>query len=100
MPSTFVRPTVLPLSCSAKVVRLRYLPTANGQSHNRRNHLHSWAHWFPDGKRVLFAADEPGKGVRFYVYEVESGKSQVISHEGVNGTAFMISPDSKQIAAI
>jgi eukaryotic-like serine/threonine-protein kinase len=61
---------------------------------------HSWAHWFPDGKRILFAADEPGKGVRFYVYDLASGKSQVISQEGVNGTAFALSPDSQQIAAI
>ena len=50
---------------------------------------HSWAHWFPDGRRILFSADEPGKGVRFYVYELASGKSQAISEEGVNGTAFL-----------
>ena len=82
--------------------QFRLLATGAGEARDltKDNINHSWAHWFPDGKRILFAADEPGKGVRFYVYEVESGKSQVISHEGVNGTAFMISPDSKQIAAI
>jgi serine/threonine protein kinase len=82
--------------------QFRLLPTGAGEARDltKDNINHSWAHWFPDGKRVLFAADEPNKGVRFYVYDVESGKSQVISHEGVNGTAFMISPDSKQIAAI
>jgi hypothetical protein len=29
-----------------------------------------------------------------------TGKSQVISQEGVNGTAFAIAPDSQQVAAI
>jgi Tol biopolymer transport system component len=61
---------------------------------------HSWAHWFPDASRILFTADEPGKGVRFYVYELATGKSEAISQEGVNGTAFSLSPDSRQIPAI
>jgi serine/threonine protein kinase/Tol biopolymer transport system component len=82
--------------------QFKLLPTRSGEprdlTHDNVNH--SWAHWFPDGKRVLFSADEPGKGVRFYVYDIASGKSQVISQEGVNGTAFSISPDSQQVAAI
>jgi serine/threonine protein kinase/Tol biopolymer transport system component len=82
--------------------QFKLLPTRSGEprdlTHDNVNH--SWAHWFPDGKRILFSADEPGKGVRFYVYELASGKSQVISQEGVNGTAFAISPDAQQIAAI
>jgi len=82
--------------------QFRLLPTGPGEPKEltKDNINHSWAHWFPDGKRVLFTADEPGKGVRFYVYDVDSGKSQPISQEGVNGTAFAISPDSRQIAAI
>ena len=82
--------------------QFRLLPTGAGEPKEltKDNLNHSWAHWFPDGKRILFTANEPGKGVRFYVYELASGKSQVISPEGVNGTAFTISPDSQQIAAI
>jgi eukaryotic-like serine/threonine-protein kinase len=82
--------------------QFKLLPTRAGEPKDltKDNINHSWAHWFPDGKRILFSADEPGKGVRFYVYELASGKSQVISEEGVNGTAFAISPDSQQIAAI
>jgi serine/threonine protein kinase/Tol biopolymer transport system component len=82
--------------------QFRLLPTGAGEPRDitKDNVNHSWAHWFPDGKRILFSADEPGKGVRFYVYELATGKSQVISQEGVNGTAFAISPDSQQIAAI
>jgi serine/threonine protein kinase len=61
---------------------------------------HNWAHWFPDGKRILFTANEPGKGVKFYVQDTASGKSQAISPEGVNGTAFVISQDSQWVAGI
>src|SRR5579862_6219259 len=82
--------------------QFRLLPTAAGEPRDltKDNVNHSWAHWFPDGKRILFSADEPGKGVRFYVYDLGSGKSQAISTEGVNGTSFAISPDSQGIAAI
>ncbi len=82
--------------------QFKLLPTRSGEPRDLTNDNinHSWAHWFPDGRRILFSADEPDKGVRFYVYDLASGKSQVISHEGVNGTAFTISPDSQQIAAI
>jgi serine/threonine protein kinase/Tol biopolymer transport system component len=82
--------------------QFRLLPTAAGEPRDltKDNVNHSWAHWFPDGKRILFSADEPGKGVRFYIYDLDSGKSAAISQEGVNGTAFALSPDSQQIAAI
>src|SRR5579871_75101 len=82
--------------------QFRLLPTGAGEPRDltKDDINHSWAHWFPDGKRILFTADEPNKGVRFYIYDLNSGKSQAISQEGVNGTAFAISPDSQQIAAI
>ena len=56
--------------------------------------------WFADGKRLLYTADEPGQGVRLYVHELASGKREAISPEGVNGTAFTISPNSQSVAAI
>jgi serine/threonine protein kinase/DNA-binding beta-propeller fold protein YncE len=82
--------------------QFRLLPTGAGEPRDltKDNVNHSWAHWFPDGKRILFSADEPGKGVRFYIYNLDTGKSQAISQEGVNGTAFALSPDAQQIAAI
>ena len=82
--------------------QFRLLPTGPGEPRDitKDNVNHSWAHWFPDGKHILFSADEPGKGVRFYVYDLASGKSQPISQEGVNGTAFVISPDSQTVAGI
>ncbi len=82
--------------------QFRLLPTGAGEPRDltKDNVNHSWAHWFPDGKRILFSADEPGKGVRFYIYDLATGNSKVISQEGVNGTAFTISPDAQEIAAI
>lgn len=82
--------------------QFKLLPTGAGEPRDltKDNVNHSWAHWFPDGKRILFSADEPGKGVRFYVYDIATNKSQVISQEGVNGTAFALSPNAEQIAAI
>ncbi len=82
--------------------QLRLLTTGAGEAKDltKDNMNHSWAQWFPDGKRVLFSGNEPGKGVRLYVYDPASGKNQAITPEGVSGTAFVISPDSQTVAAI
>jgi serine/threonine protein kinase len=82
--------------------QLKLLTTGAGEAKDltKGNINHSWSHWFPDGKRILFSGNEPGKGVELYVYELASGKSQAITAEGVNGTAFVISPDSQWVAGI
>ncbi|HXY52580.1 MAG TPA: protein kinase [Terriglobales bacterium] len=82
--------------------QLRLLTTGAGEPTDltKDNINHSWAHWFPDGKRILLSGNEPGKGVRLYMFEAASKKSQPITPEGVNGTAFVISPDSQWVAAI
>jgi eukaryotic-like serine/threonine-protein kinase len=82
--------------------QLKLLTTGAGEPRDltKDNVNHTWAKWFEDGKRLLFSADEPGKGVRLYVYDLASGKSQAISPEGVNGNAFTISPDSSMVAGI
>ncbi len=61
---------------------------------------HNWAHWLPDGKRILFAGSEPERGVRFYVQPLEGGKPQAISPEGVNPVSFGLSPDGRMVAGI
>ena len=82
--------------------QLRLLTTGAGEAKDLTNDAinHSWAQWFPDGKRVLFSGNEPGKGVRLYVYDPASGKNLSITPEGVSGTAFVIAPDSQTVAAI
>jgi serine/threonine protein kinase/Tol biopolymer transport system component len=82
--------------------QLRLLPTGAGEARTLTNDniSHSWAHWFPDGKRLLFAGNEPGQGVKLFVYDLASGKSQPISQEGVNGATFVVSPDGQWVAGI
>jgi serine/threonine protein kinase/Tol biopolymer transport system component len=82
--------------------QLRILPTGAGQAKDltHDNINHNWAHWFPDGKRILFSGNEPDKGERLYVYEMDSAKVQAVTPEGVNGNSFAISPDSQSVAAI
>ncbi len=82
--------------------QLKLLTTGAGEGKvlTKDNVNHSWARWFPDGKRLLFSGNEPGKGVRLYIFDIASGKSQPITVEGVNGTAFVISPDSQTVAGI
>ena len=82
--------------------QLKLLPTGAGQPKQLTNDNinHNWAHWFPDGKHILSSGNEPGKGTRLYVYDLDSGKSRGIAPEGVNATSFAISPDSREVAAI
>jgi sugar lactone lactonase YvrE/predicted Ser/Thr protein kinase len=82
--------------------QLRILATGAGQARDLTNDNinHNWAHWFPDGKRILFSGNEPQKGEQLYVYDLASSKSQPITPEGVNGNSFAISPDSQSAAAI
>jgi len=56
--------------------------------------------WFPDGKRVLFAGNEAGRGARLYVRDLEGGKPTAISPEGIYGLSFALSPDGLTVAAI
>jgi WD40 repeat protein len=83
-------------------VQFNLLPTGAGESreltHDQINRI--WARWFPDGKRLLFSADEPGKGVRLYVQDVSGSPPKAITNEGVNGSLIAISPDGKQIALV
>jgi Tol biopolymer transport system component len=60
-----------------------------------------WTKFFPDGRRILFAGSEPGRGIRLFTLDLAGGKPIAISPEGVtiiNQDPF--SPDGKSIAAI
>jgi eukaryotic-like serine/threonine-protein kinase len=83
-------------------VQFYLLPTGAGEAkpltHDNINHM--WTRWFPDGKRILFAGDEPGKGVRLYLQDIDGSPPRAITVEGVNSSQFAISPDGKQVAFI
>ncbi len=79
--------------------QLRLLPTGAGETQPLTNDSinHQWARWFPDGKRFVFSGNEPGKGVRLYTQDLAGGTPKAISPEGVDATAFAISPDSQLV---
>jgi serine/threonine protein kinase/Tol biopolymer transport system component len=82
--------------------QLSILPTGAGEAraltHDAINHIR--AHYFPDGKRVLFLGSEPEHGVRLYVQDVDGSKPRPISPEGVSATQFVISTDGKLAAGV
>ena len=82
---------------------LLLLPTGAGQA--RKLPLSGvrcqWAKFFPDGRRILFAGSEPGRGIRVFILDLAGGKPRAITPEGV--TIIQqdpFSPDGKVIVAI
>jgi predicted Ser/Thr protein kinase len=55
--------------------------------------------WLPDGNRLLLAANEPGRGIRIYLYEIASQKSRALTPEGyrIASTSAGVSPDGKVV---
>jgi hypothetical protein len=49
---------------------------------------------------VPFSGNEPDRGVRLYVQEVEGGKPKAITPEGMHASAFLVSPDGQSVAGI
>jgi len=82
--------------------QLRLLPTGAGETQPLTSDTinHQWARWFPDGKRLAFSGNEPDHGVRLYVQDVSAGKPKAISPEGVDATAFAVSPDGQMVVGI
>jgi len=60
------------------------------------------ATWLPDGNRILLAANETGRGVRIYVYELASQKSRALTPEGYRfaTTGAGVSPDGRVVAVV
>ncbi len=78
------------------------LPTGAGEAGTLDigNLTCQWANWFPDGKRLLINAYEPGHSKRLYIQEVSGGRPRAISPEGVGITGQSISPDGRSIIAL
>ncbi|MEP6994388.1 MAG: protein kinase [Acidobacteriota bacterium] len=59
-----------------------------------------WAQFYPDGKRLLLWANEPGHAGRLFVQDIEGGKPKPITAEGFGlSGARAMSPDGLWIAA-
>jgi eukaryotic-like serine/threonine-protein kinase len=82
--------------------RLVVLPTGPGESRTLPPagiKAYSFAGWFPDGQRVLFAGFEEGKAFRMYVQDLKDGDPRPVTPEGVAVRSDTLSPDGKWIAA-
>jgi eukaryotic-like serine/threonine-protein kinase len=55
-----------------------------------------WARFFPDGRRILIAAQEKGKPPRSYIQDVSGGPPRPFAEEGMRAT--LVSPDGREIA--
>ncbi len=53
------------------------------------------ADFLPDGKRILFAATEPGHGMRLYLRDVAGGKPRAFTPEGYSFYRGTVTPDSR-----
>ncbi|MEP6995629.1 MAG: protein kinase [Acidobacteriota bacterium] len=58
--------------------------------------------WLPDGKRVLVAGAEEGRGSRLYVRDIEGGPARPVTPEGIriNFNGNVVSPDGKLVTAV
>src|SRR5208282_2923776 len=82
--------------------QLRLLPTGAGETQSLTSDSinHQWVRWFPDGKRFVFAGNEPGRGVRLYSPQVSGRKPAPISPEGIDAQSFAVSPDGQSVVGI
>ena len=83
-------------------VQLFLLPTKAGAPRNVTNDSidHVAAGWTPDGKQIVFAGNEPGKGVRLYIQDLVGGKPRAITPEGGGLPVVLVSPDGKFVEGV
>ncbi|HTO88643.1 MAG TPA: protein kinase [Thermoanaerobaculia bacterium] len=92
----------LAINARSEPAQIVMLPTGAGEprqiTHDNLNHQR--AIFFPDGKRVLFSGNEPGRGTRLYVQDLVGGQPQAITPEGIRlWRSRPISPDGKSVIA-
>jgi eukaryotic-like serine/threonine-protein kinase len=80
--------------------QLTLLPTGAGEARNiSTSGMHyERVEWFPDGEKLLFTANEPGRRPRTFVQDVRGGQPAPVTPEGV--TASRVSPDGKYVTAV
>ena len=53
----------------------------------------------PDGKRLVFTANEPGRGSRIYILEIAGGKPRAVTPEGYRSFGGGVTPDGMRVLA-
>ena len=82
--------------------QLFLLPTKAGERRSATNDSidHVAGGFTPDGKQIVFAGNEPGKGVRIYIQDLAGGKPRAISPEGGGLPVIFVSPDGKFVQGV
>jgi serine/threonine protein kinase/Tol biopolymer transport system component len=86
----------------ATPAQLFLLPTKAGARRSATNDSidHVAGGFTPDGKQIVFAGNEPGKGVRLYVQDLAGGEPRAISPEGGGLPVIWVSPDGKFVQGV
>jgi eukaryotic-like serine/threonine-protein kinase len=81
--------------------RLRLLPIGHGAVRDLppTGLEYQWVRFFPDGRRLLSLASEPGQPLRLYVLALDGDKPMAVTPPTMTRTA-AVSPDGKQIALL
>lgn len=53
--------------------------------------------FFPDGKTLLIAGNEPGHAVRLYAQAIDGGEARPLSPEGITVNSIAIPPDGRHV---
>ena len=72
------------------------VPTGVGETRTFKDELRvRVADWFPDGKRILITATEPGHGMRLFVRDFAGGKARPLTPEGYRHFERAVSLDGR-----
>jgi len=90
------------VTTDADAGQITLLPTGPGSPRGilKSSLVYQWGAFFPDGKRLVLTASEPGHGARIYVQELDGGKPRAITPEGYTTLQRTISPDGRTVAAV
>jgi Tol biopolymer transport system component/tRNA A-37 threonylcarbamoyl transferase component Bud32 len=79
---------------------LTLLPTGAGEARNisTPGMRYERVEWFPDGQKLLFTGNQPGRAIRTYIEDVQGGGPMPVTPEGVPATR--VSPDGKYVTAV
>jgi serine/threonine protein kinase len=85
--------------------RIVLIPTGPGEPRvipGENLHYEQCGRFLPDGKRILYAAREPKRGVRLYLQDIDGGKPVAMTPEGTPAPiqqCACVSPDGRLVAA-
>ncbi len=80
--------------------QLLLLPTGPGEVRvlNLEGMRYESVEWFPDGKRILFTGNQPGRPVRSWMYDLNGGQPKPVTPEEVRATR--VSPDGHSFVVV